>query len=115
MQTIESLTELLRMAHEQIDTELAKNAELKLKTCILDSTKGHLSQCEAALESRDELNETLKARITELEKEQSKLVKALKLIQNSPFEIEGFPSAKDQAVNMQTLATKSLSKGVKND
>ena len=30
MQTIESLTELLRMAHEQIDTEVAKNAELCL-------------------------------------------------------------------------------------
>ena len=29
MQTIESLTELLRMAHEQIDTEVAKNAELE--------------------------------------------------------------------------------------
>ena len=29
MQTIESLTELLRMAHEQIDTEVAKIAELE--------------------------------------------------------------------------------------
>ena len=29
MQTIESLTELLRMAHERIGTEVAKNAELE--------------------------------------------------------------------------------------
>tara|TARA_R110000796_G_scaffold192343_1_gene309039 strand:+ start:338 stop:553 length:216 start_codon:yes stop_codon:yes gene_type:complete len=29
MQTIESLTKLLRMAHEQIDTEVAKIAELE--------------------------------------------------------------------------------------
>ena len=36
-------------------------AELGLKSCTLDLTKGHLSQCEAALESRDK-------RIEELEK-----------------------------------------------
>ena len=36
MQTIESLTELLRMEHEQIGTEVAKNAEFKeaLSFCL---------------------------------------------------------------------------------
>jgi hypothetical protein len=47
-------------------------------------------------------------KIADLEKKQNKLVKMLKLIQNSPFDIEGFPSAKEQAINMQSLATKAL-------
>jgi hypothetical protein len=36
-----------------------ENASLRLKSCTLDLTKGHLSQCEAALESRDKLNKSL--------------------------------------------------------
>ena len=37
-----------------------ENAALRLQSCTLDLTKGHLSQCEAALESRDKLNDSLK-------------------------------------------------------
>jgi hypothetical protein len=66
---IEALKELLRLSHESLDSKDKKIAELSLKACTLDLTKGHLTQCEAALESRDELNETLNAKIAELEKE----------------------------------------------
>jgi uncharacterized protein with NAD-binding domain and iron-sulfur cluster len=51
-----------------------ENADLQLKTCTLDLTKGHLSQCEEALESRDELNDILKAKIVNLENRFTKTV-----------------------------------------
>jgi septal ring factor EnvC (AmiA/AmiB activator) len=69
MDTTETLKELLKLAHESLDSKDKQIAELGLKACTLDLTKGHLTQCEAALESRDELNETLNAKIAELEKE----------------------------------------------
>jgi hypothetical protein len=68
MDTTETLKELLKLAHESLDSKDKQIAELGFKTCTLDLTKGHLTQCEAALESRDELNETLNAKIAELEK-----------------------------------------------
>jgi hypothetical protein len=71
---IEALKELLRLSHESLDSKDKKIAELSLKACTLDLTKGHLTQCEAALESRDELNETLSAKIAELEKNRKALI-----------------------------------------
>jgi hypothetical protein len=62
-----------------LKNQLDEIKKLTIKSCTLDLTKGHLNQCEAALESRDELNDTLNARIAELEKE----LDSLKLL---PFE-----------------------------
>jgi hypothetical protein len=45
-----------------------ENADLRLKTCTLDLTKGHLSQCEEALESLNTLNESLTSENAELKK-----------------------------------------------
>ena len=61
--------ELLKLAHEKLGSQSDMIAELGLKVCALDLTKGHLTQCEAALESRDELNETLNDKITKLSEE----------------------------------------------
>jgi hypothetical protein len=38
-----------------------ENASLRLRSSTLDLTKGHLSQCEAALESRDKVNKSLES------------------------------------------------------
>ena len=51
MQTIETLTELLRMAHEQIETEVAKNAELE-KDLSNAQTMGDKEQSIRDLEQR---------------------------------------------------------------
>ena len=51
MQTIESLTELLRMAHERIGTEVAKNAELE-KDLSNAQTMGDKEQSIRDLEQR---------------------------------------------------------------
>ena len=69
MQTIESLTKLLRMAHEQIETEVAKNAELdkeclNAKNYMVDLSKtivnysSQIAELEATIE---DLNYTLKS------------------------------------------------------
>ena len=47
-------------------------AELDLKSCTLDLTKGHLMQCEAALEDRDK-------RIAELEVKQRDIIRDIKV------------------------------------
>jgi hypothetical protein len=53
-------------AEEAVKALIAKDeriAELELKSCTLDLTKGHLSQCEAALEARDQRIEDLEEEI----------------------------------------------------
>ena len=68
------------IAINSYDLNQERIAELELKSCTLDLTKGHLSQCEAALESRDELNETLRAKIAELERERDGYLNSMKLM-----------------------------------
>jgi hypothetical protein len=55
-------TEKIERLESELRVERKHNAELSLKVCSLDLTKGHLAQCEAALVERD-------AKCTELEKE----------------------------------------------
>ena len=65
------LWDILQIQMQVLQAEVAKVAELELKVCSLDLTKGHLKQCEEALESRD-------AEIAELEKENKELQEYLK-------------------------------------
>ena len=86
MQTIESLTELLRMAHEQIDTEVAKNAELKKGGGEL-STNNILATSERVhninldlrngLKTANDCNLKLKVKTESLQKANAELKEAL--------------------------------------
>ena len=82
MQTIESLTELLRMAHEQIDTTEVRIAELK-KKLILDTKnisvglKIKLVDAQSTLEHMKFKIKKQSKHIAELEKELSIVVAGL--------------------------------------
>ena len=76
MQTIESLTELLRMAHEQIDTTEVRIAELKKER---DKLKVSMSEVSSIIKDNSRRNKYTKARWAELNSENlDALAKALK-------------------------------------
>jgi predicted nuclease with TOPRIM domain len=105
MTTDTTYIELLKMAHESLDSKDKQIAEFQ----------GEFEKLQGAYQTLAQEDDKKSDRIKELEKEHFQLVKALKLIENSPFNIDGFDSSNVQAFNMQEIATKTLNQLTEND
>ena len=67
------ITPCVHSLQMQLDAANKRIAELELKSCTLGLTKGHLRQCETALESRDKRIAELEAQLKSVLEDNTKL------------------------------------------